>query len=255
MGSRGVVLIGLLVSGIMPGLAGAQSARPVPVLAELFTSEGCNSCPPADLLLEVLHNEQPFDGVYVVTLSEHVTYWDHQGWKDPFGAPQFTTRQQQYGRRFNTESIFTPQLIVDGAREMVGSDKRAIAQALQDAGNTPKPELIVAARIADGAIEVTASGAGLDAGKDGELWFAVAEDRLVVDVKRGENANRTLKHSGVVRVLRSVGNADRPATTSIKFEPAWKRENLRIIAFVQSRKDRRVLSVGLTGLDPIKSVP
>ena len=115
---------------VFAGFGEAQPGPRVPVLVELFTSEGCNSCPPADRLLEELLQEQPIDGVQVVALSEHVTYWDHQGWKDPFGAQQFTARQQQYGLRFNIESIYTPQLVIDGSRELVGSDKRAIERAL-----------------------------------------------------------------------------------------------------------------------------
>jgi hypothetical protein len=116
------------------GSTRAQSlADRVPVIVELFTSEGCSSCPPADGLLEMLLQDQPIKGVHVIPMSEHVTYWDHQGWKDPFSAQQFTARQQQYGLRFNLDSIYTPQLVIDGAREFVGSDKRAIERALADA--------------------------------------------------------------------------------------------------------------------------
>ncbi|HEX8030957.1 MAG TPA: DUF1223 domain-containing protein [Vicinamibacterales bacterium] len=247
-GYKVIVLAGFLVLASAIS-ASAQGPRPlVPVIAELFTSEGCNSCPPADLLLEVLLNEQPIDGVLVVPMSEHVTYWDHQGWKDPFGSAQFTTRQQQYGRRFNVESIFTPQLIVDGSREMVGSDKRAIAAALQEAAKSPKPELKVNAGGTDATLELSATGAGLAVEKDAELWYAITEDRLVVDVKRGENANRRLKHSGVVRVLRSAGDSGSATPTSIKLDAAWKRDNLRVIGFVQSRKTRQILSVGYVEL-------
>ena len=120
--SKGFVLSVLpVLLLIFAGFGESQPQSRVPVLAELFTSEGCNSCPPADDLLAIFLDEQPVDGVYVVPLSEHVTYWDHQGWKDPFGSPQFTTRQQQYGLRFNLDSIYTPPLVIDGTREFVGS--------------------------------------------------------------------------------------------------------------------------------------
>jgi len=241
----GLSLIALLSAS---GLTRAQStADRVPVIAELFTSEGCSSCPPADGLLEMLLQEQPIKGVYVIPLSEHVTYWDHQGWKDPFSAQQYTVRQQQYGLRFNIESIYTPQLVVDGARELVGSDKRAIERALADQAKTPKPVLTVTATVADGSLNMAAAGPGLTAEKDADLVFAVTEDHLVIDVPRGENAKRTLKHSGVVRWLKSAGAVgSSPATATVKLAQEWHRENLRIVAFVQSRKDRRVVAAAFT---------
>jgi len=241
----GLSLIALLSAS---GLTRAQStADRVPVIAELFTSEGCSSCPPADGLLEMLLQEQPIKGVYVIPLSEHVTYWDHQGWKDPFSAQQYTVRQQQYGLRFNIESIYTPQLVVDGARELVGSDKRAIERALADQAKTPKPVLTVTATVADGSLNMAAAGPGLTAEKDADLVFAVTEDHLVIDVPRGENAKRTLKHSGVVRWLKSAGAVgSSPATATVKLAQEWHRENLRVVAFVQSRKDRRVVAAGFT---------
>ena len=240
----------LIVLLSVSGLTRAQStADRVPVIAELFTSEGCSSCPPADGLLEVLLQEQPIKGAYVIPLSEHVTYWDHQGWKDPFSAQQYTVRQQQYGLRFNIESIYTPQLVIDGTREFVGSDKRAIERALTDAAKLPKPELAVSATVADGSLSLTASGPGLSAEQDAELVFAVTEDHLVSDVPRGENAKRTLKHSGVVRWLKSAGAiGSSPATANVKLAQDWRRENLRVVAFVQSKKDRRIVAAGVAAL-------
>jgi hypothetical protein len=239
LGLAACVAAGLSASGF----AAAQSSPPVPVLVELFTSEGCSSCPPADSLLEMWLQEQPIKGVQVIPLSEHVTYWDHQGWKDPFGRQQFTARQQQYGRRFNLESIYTPQLVVDGTREFVGSDKRAIEHALSDAAKVPKPSMQIAISVADGSLTMTASGPGLTAEKNAELIFAVTEDRLVVDVKRGENARRTLKHSGVVRWLSSAGEiGSQPKTATVKIAPDWRRDHLRVVAFVQSRSNRKVIS-------------
>lgn len=229
----------------------AQGASPVPVLAELFTSEGCNSCPPADRLLEVLLQEQPIDGVYVVPLSEHVTYWDQQGWKDPFGSQQFTARQQQYGMRFNLESIYTPQLVVDGSREAIGSDRRQVERSLREAAKTPKPELRVHVDQASGAITASASGAALQIEKNAELFFALTEDRLSVSVTRGENADQVLRHSGVVRVLQSAGAVDVSSHKVIfTLSPEWQRDNLRVVAFVQSKKDRRIVGIGARSLHP-----
>jgi hypothetical protein len=236
----------LAIIALVAASVGAAQPQPrVPVLAELFTSEGCSSCPPADALLERFLQEQPLDGIYVVALSEHVTYWDHQGWKDPFGAQQFTARQQQYGMRFNLDSIYTPQIVIDGSREFVGSDRRAIERAFRDVAKKPKPELKVSASSSGNTITISTSGPGLAVEPDAEVWLAVTEDRLSSDVKRGENANRIMKHSGVVRVLRSAGDAKRAAPVEMTLPPEWRRENLRVVAFVQSRKDRRVISVGV----------
>jgi len=243
----GIALIALAVRVLFGAAAPAhaQSETRVPVVAELFTSEGCNSCPPADRLLEQLLQEQPIAGVYVVPLSEHVTYWDNQGWKDPFDSQQFTSRQQDYGRRFNLDSIYTPQLVIDGSHEFIGSDQRSIERALRDAAKAPKSPMQVQVSGGEGVLNVAASGPGT-AEKDGELWFALTEDHLAVDVKRGENANQTLRHSGVVRILQSAGGTDVSSKkVSFKLAPDWHRENLRVVAFVQSRKDRRILSVGI----------
>lgn len=224
-------------------------AEPVLVLAELFTSEGCSSCPAADHLLETLLKEQPISGVHVVALSEHVTYWDHQGWKDPFGSEQFTNRQKAYGLGFNLDSIYTPQLVIDGVTEAVGSDERQIRHLLAAAARTAKPRLTVEASWKpDGTLTASVSGAGIaGSARDAELWWAITEDNLVVEVKRGENASRTLRHSGVVRRL-SPDKAFKPGlsgTLTIAGASNWKRENLRVVAFLQSTKTRRVLSVGI----------
>jgi len=241
----GVAVIAVAFASIATAQRPAETG-PALVLAELFTSEGCSSCPPADHLLETLLKEQPISGVYVVALSEHVTYWDHQGWKDPFGSEQFTNRQKAYGFGFNLDSIYTPQLVIDGVTEAVGSDERRIRSLLTAAARTPKPRLIVEASLKpDGTLNATVSGAGM-ATSDAELWWAITEDNLVVGVKRGENASRTLRHSGVVRRL-SSGTVFKPGLSSTLTIPGssnWKRENLRVVAFLQSKDTRRVLSVG-----------
>ena len=254
-------ILGVLIAVAVSLEAGAQGRVPgvsdrIPVLAELFTSEGCNSCPPADRILAMLSLEQPVAGVYVVALSEHVTYWDHQGWKDPFGAAQFTERQNMYAFRFQLDGAFTPQLVVDGAAQLVGSDTEKLRRAIADAVRAPKPRLAVSALYRDlDALSATVSGPGLEAGaaEGADLLWAVAEDNLMVDVKRGENARQLLRHSGVVRHLTSRKIDAAGVTTmnsTIKLRPDWKRENLRLVAFVQSTKTKRVLSVGWTRLPP-----
>ena len=219
----------------------------VPVLAELFTSQGCSSCPPADRILELLAREPPVDGVDVIIMSEHVTYWDHQGWRDPFGSATFTSRQQMYGDWFKLESVFTPQLVIDGTTQIVGTDIAGLKAALAKAAGTPKRQLVVDLRTSgSNGLVATASGPGLVAGH--ELVLAVTEDDLQVEVKRGENARRTLRHAGVVRWFSSRkisdGSAATPAPIDIPLRAEWKRDRLRVVAFVQSVRTREVISVG-----------
>ncbi len=185
--------------------AATDSARPVqPVLVELFTSEGCSDCPPADRLLEQLDKTQPIAGVDAIVLSEHVTYWDHLGWRDPFSLEAMTERQKEYGDRFGLQDIYTPQMVVDGAAQFVGSDARALAAALKSAVARPKEEIAIEnAGWANGAVEFSVHGReGLHA----RLVAVLAADATHSEVARGENAGRTLHHVAVVRVMKEFGS-------------------------------------------------
>src|SRR5277367_5702608 len=136
------------------GAADSGSAR-VPVLLELFTSEGCSSCPPADRLLEILDDKQPVAGADLIVLSEHVDYWDRLGWKDPFSSWQYTARQQDYTNRYNLDGVYTPQLVVDGRYGFVGSDGREASAAIQKAIREPKIPIVISS-LAHNGNQVTA---------------------------------------------------------------------------------------------------
>jgi hypothetical protein len=188
----------------------AQSAVPgsnetrVPVLVELFTSEGCSDCPPADRLLEELDKEQPVPGAQAIVLSEHVTYWNHDGWTDPFSLTEIDERQKGYGDRFRIDSVYTPQMVIDGSAQMVGNNAPQVTRAVANAAATPKKPLTIAdAHWDGGAATFTVRGAS-DPGA--RLVAALAENATQSQVARGENAGHMLHHVAVLRSIKDFGS-------------------------------------------------
>jgi len=216
---------------MLPGLLAAGN----PVLVELFTSEGCSSCPPADALLAKLDELQPVAGVTVIALEEHVDYWDHQGWRDPFSSADFTARQQRYAESLHVESPYTPEMVIDGRSEFVGNDSERALHELAQAARGAKTPVHVA--IKDKAGERISLAVSVDATKaSGDVLLAIAETGLASDVARGENAGRNLKHSAVVRKLTPIGKL-KPgepfsAEPAIKLARQWNAANLRAVVFV-----------------------
>lgn len=214
----------------------AQTASPV--LVELFTSEGCSSCPPADALLGRLDQERTVGGVPVIVLSEHVDYWDGPGWKDPFSSRQVSARQQAYSFGFRLESVYTPQMVVDGRDQFVGSDGRALKKALSKAAGEKKAELRIVKAVRNGAeVRVEVDAARADGGPNGELavWVALARDRESVSIKGGENSGRELTHVAVVRTLVNGGTMKRSGgfhkTVKVPLDPKMK--GMRAVVFLQ----------------------
>jgi hypothetical protein len=152
---RAAIVVVIFV--VMRAAHAAAPQHPSPVIVELFTSEGCSSCPAADALLLRLV-EQPIDGVQTIVLGEHVDYWDRLGWKDRFSSPAFTRRQEVYANRFNLDSAYTPQVVVDGRSELVGSDRTALQRAIQRAHREAHGAVGVVVR-ARGALDDVVGGA------------------------------------------------------------------------------------------------
>src|SRR5579864_6391037 len=188
--------------GLVSHQAGNAPSRPTPVLVELFTSEGCSSCPPADALLAQLNARQPVKGAEAIILEEHVDYWDDQGWRDPFASAAATQRQKDYAETIHAE-VYTPQMIVDGRTDVLGSDENAAERAIEKASGAPKTELelswVGAAATAGGPKLLRVHAGKLSGGDKAEVFLAITESHLHSDVKRGENAGRGLEHDGVVR--------------------------------------------------------
>jgi hypothetical protein len=222
---------------MLPVLPAADSVQPArtPVLVELFTSEGCSSCPPADALLAKLAELQPVAGVTVIALEEHVDYWDHQGWRDPFSSPDFTARQQRYTESLHVESAYTPQMVIDGHSEFVGNDSQHALHELANAARTVKAPVHLTVR--ERSADRVSLAVRVDAAASGNVWLAIAETGLASDVARGENTGRNLKHSAVVRKLSAIGSLKSgeafSAEPAVKLAKQWKPENLRAVVFVQ----------------------
>jgi hypothetical protein len=186
----------LFAAALWTGVIAAQAADRTPILVELFTSEGCSSCPPADRLLQQLDAQ-------TIVLSEHVDYWDHDGWKDPHSSHELTLRQEDYATRFGIEGPYTPQMVIDGVAEFNGSDvSRAKAELAKSAG---RPHATIRLSRQDGAIAVHVEGAPASA----NVMLALADNFDASDVRAGENKGRRMEHVAVVRSLRKVGSVKR----------------------------------------------
>ena len=180
-----------------------EKAR-VPVLVELFTSEGCSDCPPADRLLEELSTQQPIPGVEAIVISEHVTYWDHLGWRDPYSLEDVDLRQKEYGSRFNLSDIYTPQAVIDGAAQLVGNNGPGVEKAIEQAASAPKKPLAIAdAHWENGAVSFSVRGAGDSSAR---LVAVLVADANGQKIARGENAGRTLHHVAVARTFKDFGS-------------------------------------------------
>jgi hypothetical protein len=241
----------VLAAGALTCTAADNDSPRVPVLLELFTSEGCSSCPPADRLLQLFDQKQPVHGADLIVLSEHVDYWDRLGWKDPFSSSLFTSRQQEYSYRLQGDGVYTPELVVDGRFGFVGSDGRKAVSAIQEAMREPKIPIAISNASRDGNqvtvhIEVPADERRLKGGR-AVLYVALADNRAESQVARGENAGRSLAHVGVVRVLKQVGTIDLEAATArnvmVAIKPGTGANGSRLVAFIQDAKTGWMLAV------------
>jgi hypothetical protein len=235
-----------------PGATSSPApAQSNPALVELFTSEGCSDCPPADALLAQL-DTQVIPGAQVIVLSEHVTYWNHLGWMDPFSFDEIDLRQQSYVRQFGLDSPATPQFVVDGAMQLAGTNPRELAGFITRAAATPKIQIEIggAHREANGSISFTVHTA---TAAKGSLFAVIAENATHSEVAHGENAGRTLHHVAVVRAIKEFGSS---ATDGRTLELSGGNvlraekdgEPLRLVVFFVSHS--RVVGVAEQTLNP-----
>jgi hypothetical protein len=270
MGTKTVVASTLLIgSAIFVVVAGAHirslqrapstetSGAHVPVVVELFTSEACSSCPPADALLRKLDEMQPVPGTEIIALSEHVDYFDQTGWKDSFSSPAYTERQTRYAERMKIDGIYTPQMVVDGEFQFNGSDANA---ALHDIAKAAEAEKIsvklrepqanqkgkVSIDVQTGALRASSGTASAD------ILIVVADDKDVTSIPSGENSGKTLTHVAVVREIQLAGEIDRSNGFSKVVEtsiPAATTAKSRIVVIVQEPHQGRIVGAA-TALYP-----
>jgi hypothetical protein len=228
----------------------------VPVLLELFTSEGCSSCPPADRLLEALDRTQPVAGAEVIVLSEHVDYWNRLGWRDPFSSAQYSGRQSEYASKFHLDSVYTPQLVVDGRVQFVGSDGHQALSTIESQQREQKIALTIS-NVGRTANQVTArielpATQPQNNERSAVLFVALADNKAASQVARGENAGRALAHVAVVRVLTQVGTIRLESLftkeVTLSVQPGVGTNGLRVVAFLQDPGSGNILGAALQKL-------
>jgi len=229
----------------------AKDQKKQPVLVELYTSEGCSSCPPADKALMFLEKEQPYAQAEIITLALHVDYWNNLGWKDEFSSPLFSQRQTVYAQRLNLDSTYTPQMIVDGRIQFVGSNLGEAGKAITEAAKSPKANIEAAFNNEndennENILKIKISD--IPKHEDATVFLAIAENNLASNVKRGENAGKNLEHTSVVRELKTIGKIEAKSgsfeqETALNIQPNWKAENLSYVVFIQENESRKIIGI------------
>ena len=253
------VVVGVLVLGFAASKLGAarppappmpSSLHDVPVVVELFSSEGCSSCPPADAYLEELDRTQRIIGASVIAIEEHVDYWDDLGWRDPFAQPGFGPRQRQYATTLSDHRVYTPEIVIDG-RTVGDGDDAHMARDIEASRREPRAQVVV--RLDGPAVDVDVRDVAASTDDAAEVWLAVTESGLSTRVDRGENAGRVLHHGPVARVFRKLGLVTAGAfhvDAPLGLDPSWNRSALRVVAFVQRARTRAIVGAGEVDVHP-----
>ena len=222
------------------------SENPQIILVELFTSEGCSSCPPADALLRRVSGTRTASGQFILGISEHVTYWDSLGWSDPFASSIFTERQNAYSAAFHLEGVYTPQMVIDGAEQIVGSDQPGLALAIRHEEGVP-PEVslrILATTVTGNSLNVRFSAIGKDDRHRVEILAVIADDTDKSNVLHGENSGRTLAHTSVAILIRPIAklHAEPEQQVQIVLPNSFQhQQGHHLILFAQISGNRRIV--------------
>lgn len=242
-------LIPVLILCAVAAKANDATAR-VPVLVELFTSEGCSSCPPADAFLQKLDSAQPISGAELIVLSEHVDYWNHDGWKDPYSSSSITERQSAYVHVLGQSEPYTPEMIADGSDVLKLTDPQQMNQVfLKDLGMPALAVRIEGVKL-DGPALRAHIATGEYAGKrKADVYMAVALSHVESQVSAGENHGKHLSHTAVVEYLKKIGSIEEGKSfnqdVQLKLKNGVDPQNVRVVAFVQEAGPGRVVGAGL----------
>jgi hypothetical protein len=244
----------LLLPLALVAQSSAQQSRS-PVLVELFTSEGCSSCPPADKLLAALQQQQPVTSAQIIVLEEHVDYWDRTGWRDRFSNSLFTERQNLYAPRLKFDDPYTPQMVVDGQAQFLGSDPAKATASITQAAQTPKIRLSLSQPTIDGkrvACSISApAGTTLP---HGDLYAALVDPSASTEVKSGENGGKHLEHVSVVRSFQRVGKiqdlSKGPVSFKVNAPTDEAASHMRLVVFAQLPDQGPVRGVAETETSP-----
>jgi hypothetical protein len=232
----------LLIAFMLFGLcAWAQT----PVVIELFTSEGCSSCPPADALLLQL-SQKTLPGIDLILLGEHVDYWNHDGWSDRFSSSQLTQRQSDYEKHLHVADAYTPQMVIDGHLQCLGNNVAALQHNLELAAAQPKIAKVSLQWETADHLKVAVQAPET---AHARVFLAVTEDGLTTAISGGENRGRTLQHAAVVREWRELGKVKNGAfekTVEVAPHSGWNAANLKVAVLVQDHDDGPI--VGATAL-------
>jgi hypothetical protein len=251
-----VVPLFLCAALLIQGQAPTTASSTIPLLVELFTSEGCSSCPPADAWLQTVDSTQPIAGAYAIVLSEHVDYWNHDGWKDPFSSAQLTDRQAAYVHALGLSGSYTPAVIVNGKSEVHLTSAQAAGADLAKAVKPARvPVTIGAITLAqDSVLHTHIDADGTAAKRSEDVYAALALDHAESQVLRGENGGRHLTHAAVVLELTEIGKLEKGKPFSQDFQsqlkPGIDPKNLRLVVFVQEPGQGAVLGAALHELSP-----
>lgn len=239
---RGTVLVACAVMGIVGLALRPAFADPRPTVVELFTSQGCSSCPPAEAFLGELAQRDD-----VLALAYHVDYWDNLGWPDPYSSPDATARQQTYADHLGLNYVYTPQMVIDGEKDVEGSDRDGVEAALKDKRDG------VGIHLRRDAGDFVVDIAPQSGGKSAQVLLVAYDRTAETEVERGENAGRTLRQYNIVRGVYPLGEWDGTAT-ELRFDLSKLPDSDNMVAVLLQEDDQgAILGAAVAPAEPVRT--